>query len=391
MHTFSQYDQLLTRYLLNELDAVEEENLLIWIESSEENRAYLEKFAAAWNLSSAPGTIRNFDIDEEWLKHQMNMDHSGTVVQMQDYFPIGQAAGAPQNGGYLLPQPTKYKNWWKIPAIAAACVVLAIGLYFMKTGNKASETRPAEIIARSAMLAAPSGVQTVTNHSTGVTTLALSDGSTIVLYQNSELTYDSLFAGTVRSVLLRGKADFNVAVNKSKPFIVTHGNLATHVLGTRFTVVAPVNAKTQRIRLYEGKVMISAADGIGRLRGSYYLLPGQEFVYKEGHNTGLVRTFGKNSLPVSTAAADGDKEEITLPDHSNGSWFMFNNQPLSEVFTQLQGVYNVRIDFNAADLHKMYFIGKFDKSDSLNVILNRMAMLYHLKVTRKQDKYIISK
>ena len=70
---------------------------------------------------------------------------------------------------------------------------------------------------------------------------------------------------------------------------------------------------------------------------------------------------------------------------------MFNNQPLSEVFDELQSVYNVRIVYRTADLHKMYFIGKFDTSVSLNVLLSRMATLYHLKIIREQDKYIIGK
>jgi len=96
---------------------------------------------------------------------------------------------------------------------------------------------------------------------------------------------------------------------------------------------------------------------------------------------------------VAAAAArdKNDKEDITLPNHSKGSWFMFNNQPLSEVFDELQSVYNVRIVYKQTDLRKMYFIGKFDASDSLNVILSRMATLYHLKIIRDQDKYTISK
>ena len=387
MHTFSQYDQLLTKYLLNELDAAEEEDLLLWLGSSAENRAYLEKFAAAWNLSSAPDTIRDIDVDQEWERHQTNIDNnSGTVIRMHPYFPGGYPAESQLAG---LATTSKYKKWWKIPAIAAACVVLAIALYLMKTGNKTSEKRPAEIVTTTGSKASPSKVQTVTNRSNVIRTLALSDGSSVVLYPNSELIYDSLFSGDTRSVLLRGKADFKVATDRSKPFIVTHGNIATHVLGTRFTVWAPMKGKIQRIRLYEGKVMIRAANSISKLRGSYYLSPGQEFVYDELHNTGQVRTFG--TTPSVAAAAAGDKEDITLPDHSKGSWFMFNNQPLSEVFDELQSVYNVRIVYKETDLHKMYFIGKFDASDSLNVILSRMATLYHLKIIRAQDKYLISK
>ncbi|HEY4290470.1 MAG TPA: FecR domain-containing protein [Puia sp.] len=381
MHTFSQYDQLLTRYLLNELDATEEEDLVLWLESNTENRDYFEKFAAAWNLSSAPEAIRNIDVDQEWERQKISIENnSGTVIRMQRY---SHTTGSPQTGG-------GGRRKWRVPAIAAACVLLVVAIYQKKTSISISETKPAEIVSRSGSEPSPSvGVQTVTNRSDRIRTLALIDGSSVVLYPNSELTYDSLFAGSVRSVLLRGKAEFKVAANKSKPFIVTHGNIATHVLGTRFTVWAPVNEKIQRVRLYEGKVVIRGADGISKLSGSYYLSPGQEFVYDDVHNTGQVRAFG--TTPAVAAAAARDKEDITLPDHSKGSWFMFNNQPLSEVFDELQSVYNVGIVYKETDLHKMYFIGKFDASDSLNVILSRMATLYHLKIIHEQDKYLISK
>lgn len=382
MPTFSQYDQLLTKYLLNELDAAEEEDLSRWLESSPGNKAYLEQFAAAWNLSSAPETLRNIDVDQEWERHRMNLENRSTVIRMHPY----------SHGGQTI--PSSRKKGWKIPVIAAACAVLAVALYLLTTGNKRGETRPAETVVRIGPRPSPSPVLAMTNHSNVVRTLTLPDGSSVILYPNSELIYDSLFPGDTRRVLLRGKADFKVAAAPSKPFIVTHGNIATHVLGTRFSVWAPEKEKIQRIRLYEGKVMIRAADSVGKLPGSYYLAPGQEFVYDVVHSTGRVRAFG--AAPPSTAAATRSKEvthqeDIALPERSNGTWFMFNNQPLSEVFDELQSVYNVRIAYKESDLHKMYFIGKFDASDSLSVILSRMATLYRLKIVRDPEKYIISK
>jgi hypothetical protein len=70
---------------------------------------------------------------------------------------------------------------------------------------------------------------------------------------------------------------------------------------------------------------------------------------------------------------------------------MFNNQPLSEVFTQLENLYNEKIIFNKQDIKGKTFIGKLDKTDSLHNILHSIALLNNLVITKKADGYYISK
>jgi hypothetical protein len=70
---------------------------------------------------------------------------------------------------------------------------------------------------------------------------------------------------------------------------------------------------------------------------------------------------------------------------------MFNNQPLKEVFDQLSAVYEVKIDYQNADIDKMYFIGRFDESDSIATILKRISILHRLKLTRVNNKYVVSR
>jgi hypothetical protein len=70
---------------------------------------------------------------------------------------------------------------------------------------------------------------------------------------------------------------------------------------------------------------------------------------------------------------------------------MFNNQPLAQVFKQLEEMYSVEIVYAEADIQKMYFIGKFSKSDSVSAILKQIASLNNLTVIKQDNKFIISK
>jgi ferric-dicitrate binding protein FerR (iron transport regulator) len=70
---------------------------------------------------------------------------------------------------------------------------------------------------------------------------------------------------------------------------------------------------------------------------------------------------------------------------------MFNNQSLASVFRQLEEMYNVDIVYAKKDVAKMYFIGKFNKDDSVETILQNIATLNNLKLTKESNTYIIRK
>jgi len=202
------------------------------------------------------------------------------------------------------------------------------------------------------------------------------------------VSYEKEFSGKYRRVYLRGKADFSVTKDSAKPFTVFSGDISTTVLGTKFTVTAFENSMIASVRLYEGKVMVkSTASAAKKLKKDYVLIPGQEIVYNRSNGDVLVRSFAK----ALAGKQEQQIENIEVPDNYSGSWFMFNNQPLPDVFDQLQALYGVDIKYNRRDLDKMYFIGKFDQTDSINQILKKIAVLYQLKVSRHDNKYTITR
>ena len=89
-------------------------------------------------------------------------------------------------------------------------------------------------------------------------------------------------------------------------------------------------------------------------------------------------------------ATNGTKRPVVRPD-SLGNWYMFENQGLADVLDQLSIIYNVEIQYSSGDLHNKFFIGRLDKYDSLEDIINDIALLNHLSVAKREGCYVIRK
>lgn len=220
--------------------------------------------------------------------------------------------------------------------------------------------------------------------------IQLSDGSLVILANNSELVYNEPFRNT-RTIHLTGKAYFKVFKDKTRPFAVISGKISTTALGTEFTVTAFKNDSNVVVRLYEGKVVVRPVNKIdSKMKKEVYLLPGEEFVYG---SDGVAKNKGykKGALPIQMLNEEKFLDDPSLPENEKGSWYMFNDQPLASVIDQLAALYNVRIFYKEKDIQKIYFTGKYERTESLDVILNRIAVINDLKVIKKDSAYLISK
>lgn len=92
--------------------------------------------------------------------------------------------------------------------------------------------------------------------------LVLSDGTTVYLNAESELTYPVKFSGKDRRVCLKGEAYFEVERDTCKPFIVEANSLEIQVLGTEFGVRAYGDEECVRTTLKKGKVSVES-EGCG--------------------------------------------------------------------------------------------------------------------------------
>lgn len=391
MENRNQLDEFLVKYLLQELNTQEKEFVEEWIKADPQNSQYFEELSKTWKITALKQTKEIVDVNHEWKYFQQKID-------LNNLQPVSnhQHKKLEQEGFKVTPGwKTVIRKVFISVAVAASILVL-IGLGWMifiekkqdlqnvANGNKGAFKDTSRTFLRSEI-----------NNSEKSKTLILKDGSVIILAPRSNIRFQDPFTGGNREIFLNGQADFNIAKDRFKPFIVVSGNVSTTALGTHFTVTAYNNASRITIRLYEGKVVVKSLPNATKiLLKDFYLLPGQELVLDNLKATAKVRMF------IDEKEIDNNNSSEHLPSNDNpslpnvnksSSWFMFNNQSLAQVFEQLKEMYNVEIVYSKKDVGKMYFIGEFDKTDSVENILKQIAAPNSLKLTRENNRYIISK
>jgi transmembrane sensor len=131
--------------------------------------------------------------------------------------------------------PARRAPRWRLPLAAAATVVLAVAVGLLQPWNL--------------LPAGGERVATVTEQRN----LMLADGSTVLLDADSELRV-RYRENERRVVLGKGRAQFTVAHDPQRPFVVKAGGGTVKALGTRFQVSLAGSAVT--VTLLEGRVSI---------------------------------------------------------------------------------------------------------------------------------------
>lgn len=262
----------------------------------------------------------------------------------------------------------------------AAAILLAIGLgwqYFYKTG-KGTQTPAAEQLAE--VKTTHYTLQRRMNTTNKPLQVALQDGSSVTLTPGSILEFNEpLVKDQKRSIYLKGQAFFSVAKDSTTPFTVNSDGISTTALGTTFTIQAFEKDPFISVHLHTGKVVVQPADSMGRkMKEPIYLVPGNIMVYDKAKMLATVKAANSN---LTKAAG-----KTVVP-----NWYMFSNQPLDQVFQQLEELYGVQINYAKDDLKDMYFIGRFEKTDSLEHIIRDIAILNKLLVAKQGNTYTLSK
>ncbi|MBS1606968.1 MAG: FecR domain-containing protein [Bacteroidetes bacterium] len=302
----------------------------------------------AW-LKENPAKLKEYLGMEEWEEFQP-ADVLSTEVSGRLWNNIKKDATS-------IPVPNLYLRW----AAVAASVVLIVGLswQFISVSQKSKKTG----VSTAAM------AKNIVNKTAQKMMLKLSDGSTVELSPNSALSYTGNFNSQKREVVLEGEAEFNIARDPARPFFVYSRSVAISVLGTRFTVNADTTDKATKVILSEGKVMVKVADPSRDNKNEYYLAPGDIFISRK-----------LNKQAPRILHLEKDKDDC----------YVFNNYPLDVVFDQLQIIYNTKIVYNKEELGNRTFIGKIDKKDSFDHILQSIALLNNFHLRKQGDASIIS-
>lgn len=184
----------------------------------------------------------------------------------------------------------------------------------------------------------------------------LPDGTWVWLNSESRLVFPATFSGKERLVELKGEAYFEV-VKKAQPFKVETNGMNVEVLGTHFNVSAYGDAFPVMTTLLEGSVRLS-----DNLNSMVILKPGEQ---------GMTMA---NGIKVSKVKV---QEVIAW---KNG-YFMFRDQSIHDIMTQIQRWYDVEIEYRGK-VNANRFGGIYSKNKELSELLNSLELtgLVHFKI-----------
>jgi ferric-dicitrate binding protein FerR (iron transport regulator) len=316
-------------------------------------------------LQANPAALDNY-FNEEWTNHpaiKLDETETATIWNNIRYAMVFNAR--------------KPVNLVKTGMAIAASLLLMLGIKWLFFEQKS--------IKNDIAVVADTAWKTCSNMSDTLMTAKLDDGTFVTVYPKSFIRWKPFLRATRRDVFMEGHAIYNVAKDKSKPFTVHAFGISTTALGTTFDVTA--SNGNICVKLYEGSVVIKAAQALkGWKCEAIYLKPAEAFIYDSVKQVFEVRPIAS----LGKAAATKIKPALQVKGGGkSNNWFMFNNQPLYNVLQHLEAIYNVEIECREIDLSKVYFIGKFDKSDSIESIIKTIALLKGYKVTHEGNKFVL--
>ena len=309
-------DDLLVKYLSGEASPEEVFQAEQWIGTNQANNKYYEDFKRIWDESGQVTAEGKPDEDVAWLRLQNRISKNENIQPALKKLRPG-------------------NQWLKI---AASILLIAIAGYWVY--SRLFDTNIIDKI---------SGDKVMVQN--------LPDGSTITLNSNSKLSYPAHFTGNIRPVKLTGEAFFNIATDKTKPFVISVKGATISVVGTSFDVksrkgetevivatgIVKVNAKGKEVQLHPGEKVTVTETGTELLKqqnkGSLYnyyitgvLVCDQTPLYQlvdklnEIYGSHIIIANNKlQNLPITTT---------------------FKGQSLDEILKIISETFNIRVEHN---------------------------------------------
>lgn len=201
--------------------------------------------------------------------------------------------------------------------------------------------------------------------------LTLSDRTVVWLNAGSRLIYPSVFTGKERKVILLGEGFFEVAKNKSHPFIVETSDYRIRVLGTRFNVSAYPGDRMSQTVLVEGSIQLTL-DQSHWFGKRIILKPNELFTYKNGSKFSQVEKVDPDRFMQW-------KEGI----------FQFEDEDLNEVLKKLEHYYNIRIDLENMQDGTKKLNGKLNLKNDVNEVLHYVCRVAHMNFKKIKEKHYV--
>jgi len=333
------YVDLIIRYLAGEASEDEIRELSSWIKADPDHALLFREHRATWIALEKSRLDESIDIDRAW-----------SDIESRLISPLSETRRNFRIVPVHAEKPSIRSGLPFLLRIAAIMVIFAIPVYllfrFVVKPDVIQLTAQADLVESK-----------------------LPDGSSVTLNSGSTLEYPVAFNGDKRQVSLTGEAYFEVTHDKTKPFIISSGDVRIKVLGTSFYVNTNTSGEKMEIVLTTGRVLISFDDGQTESR---YLSPGEK---------AEVTTSRKNiSITVNS-----DPNYLAWKTHR----MVFADNDLGQVVAILNKTYHSNIRVAPGKLAQCRITATFDKQ-SLESVLRVLKATLDIEILKTASGIEIS-
>lgn len=196
----------------------------------------------------------------------------------------------------------------------------------------------------------------------------LPDGSTVLLNENSELTYKMPFGEKSREVVLSGEAFFDIMHRPDKPFIVRSGSITTRVLGTAFNINADPGKSKITVTVTRGLVEVGDGNKIyGRVEADQKI------------------TVNTATLDVVKAVANASEEMAW-----KAQTLVMDDVTFEQAAIMIGNFYDKEVTIANENLKKCRISASFLHNESLEQVISLISDIRQAKYTIVGDSVIIN-
>lgn len=332
------YIDLIAKDLSGNITPTEKQELMAWVETSEANRAFFEESLQLWGIS------------DNYLEEPFEADLDVAWATMYKKLPKEEVQSETKETTTTQKTAKVFSLAPLLRVAVAACLILGAGYWWYAQ----QQADVASVLV---------AISTQDDERKEV---ALPDGSTVWLNENTTLTYDSIFSN--RFVQLKGEAFFDVSRRDDNPFRIESGETVTTVLGTKFNVRAYPEEKDVEVTVESGRVALNKETE----------QPSKAVVLNKG-NSGI---YSKKEQKVRKVEA-----QIVNANSWKTRSLGFEDTKLSDAIPSLERFYDIKIDVkNESILNCKMSFGR-QTNPKLEDIIGNIDFQLFLTLEQKDGKY----
>jgi ferric-dicitrate binding protein FerR (iron transport regulator) len=195
--------------------------------------------------------------------------------------------------------------------------------------------------------------------------LFLSDGSEVWLNSGSLLVCAKTFEGNTRTLYLNGEANFNVARDPDRPFIVKTKSMEVEALGTVFNVLSYPEDEKSITTLESGKVRIMTRHESAQ---SVVLSPNEQLIYNK-----TTKQFRKEKVNAEKYARWKE------------GFLTFQGATFEEIIKTVERKFGVTVNYEVNRFTGRTFTVRFLPEEEIDDVLNILKDIVRFSYRKKEN------